>query len=283
MTIDPKEIPVPKMHSYLLGAVAPRPIAFASTIDKDGNINLSPFSFFNVFSANPPIMIFSPARRGKNNTTKHTYENVFEVPEVVINIVNYAIVQQASLSSTEYEKGVNEFIKAGLTAVPSVKVKPPRVKESPVSFECKVNDVIPLGDQGGAGNLVICEVLLMHIKDEVLDEEGKIDQFKLDAVARMGGDYYCRAHGDAIFKVPKPLATIGIGVDQIPEVIRKSKILTGNDLGMLGNVEQLPSKGSIDEIIEYSGVDAVHKQAHQLLSQNKVASAWRLLLTYHNI
>lgn len=283
MTIDPKEVPVPKMHSYLLGAVAPRPIAFASTIDKQGNINLSPFSFFNVFSANPPIMIFSPARRGKNNTTKHTYENVQDVPEVVINIVNYDIVQQASLSSTEYEKGVNEFIKSGLTPVPSIKIKPPRVKESPVSFECKVKEVVPLGDQGGAGNLVICEVLLMHIKDEVLDEEGKIDQFKLDAVARMGGDYYCRAHGDSIFKVPKPLATIGIGVDQIPEVIRKSKVLTGNDLGMLGNVEQLPSKGTIDEIIEYSGVDEVHQQAHQLLTQNKVETAWRLLLTYHNI
>lgn len=283
MIIDPKEVPVPKMHSYLLGAVAPRPIAFASTVDKGGNINLSPFSFFNVFSANPPIMIFSPSRRGRNNTTKHTYENVLEVPEVVINIVNYAMVQQASLSSTEYERGVNEFVKSGLTSVPSVRVKPPRVKESPVSFECKVNEVIPLGDQGGAGNLVICEVLLMHISDELLDEDGKIDQFKLDAVARMGGDYYCRAQGNAIFKVPKPLATIGMGVDQIPEVIRKSTVLTGNDLGMLGNVEQLPTKGSIDEIIEYSGVDEVHKQAHQLLNQNKVESAWRLLLTYHNI
>lgn len=271
------------MHSYLLGAVAPRPIAFASTIDKAGNINLSPFSFFNVFSANPPIMIFSPSRRGKNNTTKHTYENVLEVPEVVINIVNFAIVQQASLSSTEYEKGVNEFIKSGLTPIDSDRVKPPRVVESPVSFECKVKQVIPLGDQGGAGNLVICEVLLMHIKDEILDEDGKIDQSKLDAVARMGGDYYCRAHGDAIFKVPKPLATIGIGFDQIPEVIRKSKVLTGNDLGMLGNVEQLPTRVPGDDKFKFSGADEAHKKAHQLLSENMIEAAWQLLLSYHNL
>lgn len=271
------------MHSYLLGAVAPRPIAFASTIDKAGNINLSPFSFFNVFSANPPILIFSPSRRGKNNTTKHTYENVLEVPEVVINIVNFAIVQQASLSSTEYEKDVNEFIKSGLTPVDSDRVKPPRVEESPVSFECKVNQVIPLGDQGGAGNLVICEVLLMHVKDDILDEDGKIDQSKLDAVARMGGDYYCRAQGDAIFKVPKPLATIGIGFDQIPEVIRKSNVLTGNDLGMLGNVEQLPSRDLGDEIAKFGNAEEAHKKAHQLLSENKIEAAWQLLLSYHNL
>ncbi len=271
------------MHTYLLGAVAPRPIAFASTIDKSGNINLSPFSFFNVFSANPPIMIFSPSRRGKNNTTKHTYENVLEVPEVVVNIVNYSIVQQASLSSTEYAKGVNEFVKSGLTQVVSQRVKPPRVGEAPVSFECKVNDIIPLGDQGGAGNLVICEVLLMHIKDEILDGDGKIDQLKLDPVARMGGDYYCRAHGNAIFKVPKPLTTLGIGIDQIPDAIRKSKVLTGNDLGMLGNVEEIPARGSLEEVNEFSDVTAAHAKARQLLKEGKVVAAWRLLLTYHNI
>jgi flavin reductase (DIM6/NTAB) family NADH-FMN oxidoreductase RutF len=283
MIIDPKEISVPKMHSYLLGAVAPRPIAFASTIDKAGQVNLSPFSFFNVFSANPPIMIFSPSRRGKNNTTKHTYENVLEVPEVVINIVNYNIVQQASLSSTEYDKGINEFTKSGLTPVGSDRVKPPRVGESPVSFECKVNQVIPLGDQGGAGNLVICEVLLMHINDEILDEDGKIDQSKLDAVARMGGNYYCRAHGDAIFKVPKPLAAIGIGIDQIPEVIRKSNVLTGNDLGMLGNVERLPSKKLHDGDVKFADAEEAHKKAHQLLRENKIEAAWQLLLSYHNL
>ncbi|MFZ1807105.1 MAG: flavin reductase family protein [Cyclobacteriaceae bacterium] len=282
LTIDPKEVSVPKMHGYLLGAVAPRPIAFASTIDKEGNINLSPFSFFNVFSANPPIMVFSPSRRGRDNTTKHTYDNVLEVPEVVINIVNYDMVQQASLSSTEYDKGVNEFIKSGLTPVASEKVKPPRVGESPVSFECKVNDVISLGPNGGAGNLVICEVLLAHIKEEVLDEEGRIDPMKLDAVARMGGDYYCRANGDALFTVPKPLTTKGIGVDQIPSPIRNSRVLTGNDLGILGNVEMLPAKGSLDEIIEYAGANEIHIQAQKLLNEGKVESAWRLLLTYHH-
>ncbi|MEQ9231323.1 MAG: flavin reductase family protein [Cyclobacteriaceae bacterium] len=282
LTIDPKEISVPKMHSYLLGAVVPRPIAFASTIDKEGNVNLSPFSFFNVFSANPPIMIFSPARRGRDNTTKHTYENVKEVPEVVINIVNYNIVQQASLSSTEYDKGVNEFVKSGLTAVPSQRVKPPRVGESPASFECKVNDVVSLGENGGAGNLVVCEVLLAHFQDEILDEEGKIDPWKLDAVARLGGDYYSRVQGDSIFRVPKPLATKGIGVDQIPAAIRNSDVLTGNDLGQLGNVEHLPAKGSIDEVIEFSGANEVHKRAQQLLSEGKVEAAWRLLLSYHS-
>jgi len=281
LTIDPKKVSVSEMHSYLLGAVAPRPIAFASTVDKEGNINLSPFSFFNVFSANPPIMIFSPARRGRDNTTKHTYENVKIVPEVVINIVSYAMIQQASLASTEYDQGVNEFIKSGLTAVPSQRIKPPRVGESPASFECKVNEVIELGENGGAGNLIICEVLLAHIKEEILDNEGKIDPQKLDAVARMGGDYYCRAHGEAIFKVPKPLTTKGIGVDQIPAPIRNSKILTGNDLGILGNVEQLPAKGSLDEVIEYASTDEVHAQAQQLLHKGKVESAWRLLLTYH--
>lgn len=281
LTVDPKEVPVPKMHGYLLGAVVPRPIAFASTVDKEGNINLSPFSFFNIFSANPPILVFSPSRRGRDNTTKHTYENILEVPEVVINIVNYSIVQQASLSSTEYDKGVNEFIKSGLTPVASERIKPPRVGESPVSFECKVNEVISLGSNGGAGNLVICEVLLAHIKEEVLDEEGRIDPVKLDAVARMGGNYYCRAQGDAIFTVPKPLTTKGIGVDQIPMPIRNSKVLTGNDLGILGNVEQLPAKGSLDEVIEYAGTNAVHTQAQKLLNEGKVESAWRLLLTYH--
>lgn len=281
MRIDPKEIPVAKMHSYLLGAVAPRPIAFASTIDKDGNVNLSPFSFFNCFGANPPILIFSPARRGRDNTTKHSYENVLEVPEVVINIVSYAMVQQMSLASTEYPKGVNEFIKAGFTELKSEKVKPPRVAESPASFECKVLQVIPTGDQGAAGNLIICEVLLAHVKDEVLDADGRIDPYKMDAVARMGGDYYCRAQGDAIFKVPKPLERIGVGIDQLPEAIRKSKILTGNDLGMLANVEQIPT-ASGDVSIEMksalnAGEAAVHTLAHQYLERGQLEDAWNLL------
>src|SRR5688572_6566577 len=245
MILNPKEIPVGKMHSYLLGAVTPRPIAFASTVDQRGNVNLSPFSFFNCFGANPPIVIFSPARRGRDNTTKHTYENLREVPEVVINVVNYDMVQQTSLASTEYPKGINEFLKAGFRELPSVMVKPPRVAESPIAMECKVLQIIQTGDQGAAGNLVICEVMLMHIKEEILDPEGRIDPWKLDAVARLGSDYYCRVQGDMIFKVPKPLDRLGIGVDQLPERIRKSKILTGNDLGLLANVEQLPDEQSI--------------------------------------
>ena len=238
-TIDPKAVSTAALHGYMLGAVTPRPIAFASTIDSAGNVNLSPFSFFNVFSANPPIMIFSPARRGRDNTTKHTYENVLQVKEVVINIVNYDIVQQMSLSSTEYGKGVNEFEKAGLTPLASQTIKPPRVAESPVQFECRVNEVISLGTEGGAGNLVICEVLKMHINEAVLDADGKIDPVKLDAVSRMGGNWYSRAK-QGMFEVPKPLSRLGIGFDQLPEAIRTSKLLTGNDLAMLANVEVLP-------------------------------------------
>lgn len=283
MIINPKEIPVGKMHSYLLGAVAPRPIAFASTIDKEGNVNLSPFSFFNCFGANPPILVFSPARRGRDNTTKHSYENVIEVPEVVINIVNYNMVQQASLASVEYPKGVNEFIKAGFTQVPSTIVKPPRVAESPVSFECKVLQVIKTGDQGAAGNLVICEILLAHIKDEILDVEGKIDPFKLDAVSRMGGDWYCRAQGDALFKVPKPLDKIGIGIDQLPNQIRTSKILTGNDLGMLGNVEFIPTVDKLNLTKEMKeavgqGSTAIHHLAQRYLKDGMLTEAWTVLL-----
>jgi flavin reductase (DIM6/NTAB) family NADH-FMN oxidoreductase RutF len=286
ITIDPKEIPFGKMHSYLLGAVTPRPIAFASTIDKKGNINLSPFSFFNCFGANPPLLIFSPARRARDNTTKHTYENVLEVPEVVINIVNYSMVQQASLASTEYPKGVNEFIKAGFTQMPSVIVKPPRVGESPIAMECKVLQVIKTGDMPAAGNLVICEILRMHIKEDILDAEGRIDPFKLDAVARLGADWYCRVKGDSIFKVPKPLDKLGIGVDEIPEHIRMSNVLTGNDLGLLGNVERLPDRTTIDETKEephfktalQQGQDAVQQLAKEYLKKGDVAGAWKILL-----
>lgn len=282
MIINPKEIAVGKMHSYLLGAVAPRPIAFASTIDKEGNVNLSPFSFFNCFGANPPILVFSPARKGRDNTTKHSYENVLEVPEVVINIVNYSMVQQASLASTEYPKGINEFIKAGFTPVPSTMVKPPRVGESPASFECKVLQVIKTGEQGAAGNLVICEVILAHIKDEILDADGRIDPFKLDAVSRMGGDWYCRAQGEALFTVPKPLEKIGIGIDQLPERIRNSKILTGNDLGMLANVERIPGTKKVLSKTEQealaNGLNDVHRLAHQYLLTNRIEDAWNLLI-----
>ncbi|MDO6492855.1 MULTISPECIES: flavin reductase family protein [unclassified Cellulophaga] len=249
ISIVPNEVTTAKLHGYLLGAVGPRPIAFASTVDKDGNPNLSPFSFFNVFSANPPVLIFSPARRVRNNTTKHTLENVLETKEVVINIVNYAIVQQMSLSSTEYAEGVNEFKKAGLTMLKSDVVTPFRVAESPVQFECKVTKVEALGDEGGAGNLVFCEVVKVHVDTAVLDENGSIDQHKIDLVARMGGNWYSRAK-EGMFEVPKPLSTLGIGIDSLPDKIKNSKLLSGNDLGFLGNIEELPSAKSVTEFIE---------------------------------
>ncbi len=280
-------------HAHLLGAVGPRPIAFASTMDAEGNANLSPFSYFNVFSSNPPIVVFSPARRVRDNTTKHTLHNAEATKEVVINVVNFDIVQQASLASTEYGEGVNEFTKAGLTPIASELVKPFRVKESPVQMECRVNDIVSLGPNGGAGNLIICEVLRMHIDEKVMNEEGIIDQQKIDLVARMGGNWYCRAHGEALFEVEKPLTTLGIGVDQIPKRIRQSMYLTGNDLGKLGNVEKLPTdaelaefceKRRIKEIFESSdnGLE-VHEQLHQyakeLLEENKVKKAWMALLS----
>ena len=272
-TIDPKAVSTAALHGYMLGAVTPRPIAFASTIDSAGNVNLSPFSFFNVFSANPPIMIFSPARRGRDNTTKHTYENVLQVKEVVINIVNYDIVQQMSLSSTEYGKGVNEFEKAGLTPLASQTIKPPRVAESPVQFECRVNEVISLGTEGGAGNLVICEVLKMHINEAVLDADGKIDPVKLDAVSRMGGNWYGRAK-QGMFEVPKPLSTLGVGFDQLPEAIRTSKLLTGNDLAMLANVEVLPKGAKAIVNLEQH----VAQKAQKRLALDDVQGAWELLI-----
>ncbi|TMM32368.1 flavin reductase family protein [Polaribacter aestuariivivens] len=283
LTIDPKEISTGKLHGYLLGAVAPRPIAFASTIDVDGNPNLSPFSFFNVFGSNPPIMIFSPARRVRDNTTKHTLENAMATKEVVINVVNYDIVQQMSLSSTEYPQGVNEFEKAGFTMLKSDTIKPFRVAESPVQFECKVNDVIFTGDEGGAGNLIVCEVLKIHIAENVLDESGAIDQHKIDLVARAGGSYYSRAR-DGFFEIPKPVSTLGIGVDSISSEIRNSTILTGNNLGMLGNIEELPNKETVDNFAkehpQFIGLETVKKHtfAQEFLKENDVESAWKVLL-----
>jgi len=272
-TIDPKAVSTRQLHGYMLGAVTPRPIAFASTVDVEGNVNLSPFSFFNVFSANPPIMIFSPARRGRDNTTKHTYENVLQVKEVVINIVNHAIVQQMSLSSTEYGKGVNEFEKAGLTSLASQTIKPPRVAESPVQFECKVNKVISLGTEGGAGNLVICEVLKMHINEAILDISGNIDPVKLDAVSRMGGNWYGRAK-QGMFEIPKPLSTLGIGFDQLPEAVCTSKFLTGNDLAILANVEVLPKGAQAIQTVSHQ----VAKKAQNCLAINDTQGAWELLI-----
>lgn len=288
LSFEPKELSTVKLHGYLLDAVAPRPIAFASTIDANGNANLSPFSFFNVFSANPPIMIFSPARRVRNNTTKHTLENAEAIKEVVINVVNYDIVHQMSLSSTEYAEGVNEFDKAGLTMLKSDLVKPFRVAESPVQFECKVNDIIKLGTEGGAGNLVICEVVKVHISEEVLDTNEKIDQEKLDLVARAGGSYYSRAKA-GFFEIPKPISNLGIGVDNMPQSIKNSMILTGNDLGMLGNIEKLPTNQEVAVFIEdiadrYPNIkDKSHREKHKLaqnyLSYGDVDSAWKLLLS----
>lgn len=288
ISFDPKDLSVGKLHNYLLNAVAPRPIAFASTIDKDGNPNLSPFSFFNVFSANPPILIFSPARRGRDNTTKHTLENVEEVKEVVINVVSYDIVQQMSLSSTEYAKGVNEFEKAGLTMLKSDHVKPFRVAESPVQFECKVNEIVKLGTEGGAGNLVICEVVKFHITEEVLDDNQNIIQEKLDLVARAGGNYYSRAK-NGFFEIPKPLQSLGIGVDAMPEDVKNSMIFTGNDLGMLGNINKLPSQEEVRLFVKdvserYPNIATMsHREKHTIarnyLSYGDVLSAWKLLLS----
>lgn len=283
LSINPKEISTGELHGYLLGAIAPRPIAFASTIDADGNPNLSPFSFFNVFGSNPPILVFSSARRVRDNTIKDTLENVLETKEVVINVVNYAIVQQMSLSSTEYPKGVNEFDKAGFTMLPSDEIKPFRVAESPVQFECNVKDIIFTGDEGGAGNLIVCEVVKIHISEAVLADDGSIDQHKIDLVARAGGSYYTRAK-DGFFEIQKPVSTLGIGVDAIPLEIRNSTILTGNNLGMLGNVEQLPNEESVNnfrkEHPQFIGIEITKKHtfAKQYLSKNDVESAWKVLL-----
>ncbi len=292
--ILPSNIKPAEFHAYMVGAIAPRPIAFVSSIDRHGQINLSPFSFYNSFGSNPPLIVFSPALRGRDAGLKNTLENVREIDEVVINVVNYDMVQQMSLASTEYPKGVNEFVKAGFTEIPSELVKPPRVKESPVQMECKVKQIIQTGVKGGAANLVICEILLMHIDESVLNDKGAIDPYKIDQVARLGGDWYSRA-AKGLFKVPKPLTTLGMGVDSLPESIRNSKILTGNDLGLLGNTEKLP-----DEVlqIEYENredvknffsvlagdtenlTNAVHLAAHKLLNDNKVSEAWMLLVMH---
>ena len=293
LTIDVTTIPAVQLQNYLQYAIAPRPICFASTIDQDGNINLSPFSFFNMFSTNPPLCIFSPSRRVRDGSTKHTLENVLEVKECVINIVNYSMVQQTSLASTEYARGTNEFEKAGFTMLPSQLVRPPRVAEAPVQMECTVREVIHLGDNPGAGNLILAEVKLIHIREEILDAEGKIDQAKIDLVARLGGDWYCRVTPENLFKVTKPLTTLGLGVDALPKAVRNSKVLTGNDLGMLGNIEQFPSDEEIDAVHTWPQVKEIldatigdsgnrerelHELARQLLKEGMVNEALKVLL-----
>ena len=296
LTIDPKEIPVAKLHHYLLGAIGPRPIAFASTIDADGNDNLAPFSFFNVFSANPPILIFSPARSGRTNKTKDTYNNVKIVPEVVINVVNHDMVHQMSLASSPFAPNIDEFTKTGFTPIDSETISPKRVKESPVQFECKVIEVKELGTEGGAGNLVICEIQKIHIDESILNTEGVIDQHKIDLVARMGGNWYCRADKNSMFEIQKPITTIGVGYDSIPQDIRNSDILTGNDLGQLGNIEEIPNETDVNEykLIELSELfvtlednaiqleKELHQKAKELLQNNKVEEAWMTLLAFNN-
>ncbi|GGG95462.1 flavin reductase family protein [Pedobacter zeae] len=293
LSLNTSDLTPVELQNYLQYAIAPRPICFASTVDAEGNINLSPFSFFNMFSTNPPICIFSPARRVRDNTTKHTLENVHQVKECVINIVNYDMVQQMSLASTEYAKGVNEFEKAGFTMLKSDLVQPPRVAEAPVQLECVVNDVIALGDNHGAGNLVLAEIKLIHVTEEILDENGKIDQHKIDLVARLGGDWYCRVTKDNLFKVAKPLAKLGIGVDRLPQSVRFSKVLTGNDLGMLGNIEQIPSDEEIDlistnpevkEVLDATIGDStnrereLHELAKKFLNMGEVEFALKIVL-----
>lgn len=293
LTIDVTKLSPVQLQNYLQYAIAPRPICFASTIDEGGNINLSPFSFFNMFSTNPPLCIFSPSRRVRDGSNKHTLENVLEVKECVINIVNYPMVQQMSLASTDYGKGVNEFEKAGFTMLPSVLVKPPRVAEAPVQMECIVKEVIHLGDQPGAGNLILAEIKMIHIQENILDAEGRIDQEKIDLVARLGGDWYCRVTPESLFKVAKPLTTLGIGVDALPKAVRNSYVLSGNDLGRLGNIEQLPSADDIDEMQRNSQVKEVldatigdatnrerelHELAKQFLNEGNVMDALKVVL-----
>ncbi|MBW7868220.1 MAG: flavin reductase family protein [Brumimicrobium sp.] len=296
LTIDPKETPIPLLHKHLLGAIGPRPIAFASTVDENGVPNLSPFSFFNCFGANPPILIFSPARSGRTGNTKDTYNNVKKIPEVVINTVNYDIIQQVSLASCPFQPEVNEFQKSGLTPIPSDLVRPFRVKESHVQMECKVLEVRETGTGGAAGNLIICEVIKMHINEDVLGEDGLIDQHKIDLVSRMGGNWYCHSNSASMFEIPKPITTIGIGYDAIPEDIRLSTILSGNDLGKLGGIEALPDETEVNDykLLELADIFIsfnenpkdleieLHKLAKNLLEKNNIEDAWKTLLAFNN-
>jgi flavin reductase (DIM6/NTAB) family NADH-FMN oxidoreductase RutF len=279
LTINPKEVSVAVLHAYLQSSIAPRPIAFASTIDKDGNVNLSPFSFFNVFGTNPPTLIFSPNRRVRDGSQKHTLENVLEHDEVVINMVDFSMVEQMSLASCEYEKGINEFVKGGFTEVPSVMVKPPRVLASKAAFECKVKQVIQMSEEGGSPNLVICEVVLAHFSEDILDENGKIDQTKTDWVARLGGDWYVRASGDALFEVAKPSIHKGIGVEVIPDFIKNDSSFSGNDLGRLGNIEELPSEEQINTFIIQNPNANYKEMAKEFIINAKIKEAWLALLS----
>lgn len=282
LSLNPKELTVQVLQKYLQNAIAPRPICFASTINKIGEPNLAPFSFFNLFSSNPPIAIFSPAYSGRTGAPKDTLLNVLEIPECVINVVNYNMVHQTSLASSPFAKGVNEFVKAGFTPIKSDLIKPFRVKESPVQLECHVIEVKELGKNGGAGNLVICEIIKIHIDESVLNSDKNIDTKKIDLVARMGDNWYCRAHGDALFEVQKPITSIGIGFDKMPEDVITSKILTGNNLGLLGSVEQLPPVEEIQAYqnnVKFHSLEEKHQYVQTLLEINKVKEAWLVLLS----
>jgi flavin reductase (DIM6/NTAB) family NADH-FMN oxidoreductase RutF len=296
MRIDIQALTPVQKQAWLQHAIAPRPVCFASTIDKEGNVNLSPFSFFNMFSSNPPIVIFSPARRVRDNTTKHTLQNVMEVPEVVINICDYQMVQQVSLASCEYPKGSDEFIKAGFTKEIATIVNPPMVKEAKVKFECKVNEIKSLGEEGGAGQLVIAEVLVMHVDESILNADASmIDQKKLHHIARLGGDWYCKVDASNLFIVEKPNVKLGIGVDALPASIRNSAVLTGNNLGQLANVHDMPAvepsfeDDKLKNIFQYYSVSPsemekeIHLYAKELLDAAKVKEAWQVLLAAENI
>jgi flavin reductase (DIM6/NTAB) family NADH-FMN oxidoreductase RutF len=278
-TIDPKQVTIGTMHQYLQASVAPRPIALVSTVDLFGKVNLSPFSFFNVMGTNPPTLVFSPNLRVRDGSSKHTLDNVKMQDEVVVHMVDYDIVEQISLSSCEYPAGVDEFVKAGFTAMPSDKVKPPRVKEAKVAFECKVKQIITLGEEGGAGNLIICEILLMHIHDSLLDEKGMINQTKTDWVARMGADWYTRANENSMFTVAKPSTHLGIGVDVIPDFIKHHPLITGNDLGRLGNSSELPSEEEVASFAAHNQ-NLTFEYGLELLRSNRVEDAWKVLLSY---
>lgn len=296
LSLDPKELTVQRLHQLLLGAVGPRPIAFASTIDESGRPNLAPFSFFNVFSANPPILVFSPARSGRTGQSKDTFNNAKAIPEVVINVVNYPMVHQMSLASSPYAPGVDEFVKAGFTPIASDKIKPFRVAEAPVQFECKIQQIIELGQDGGAGNLIICEVVQLHIRENLLNENGLIDQHKIDLVARMGADWYCHANSQSMFEIKKPITTCGIGYDALPQDIKSSQILSANNLGQLAGIEALPNETDVNEykLLELSTLflelehdaaaleQALHKRAQELLTANQLEEAWLTLLSFNN-
>lgn len=295
ITVDPSQLEQPKLHQYLLGSVGPRPIAFVSTIDEHGNDNLAPYSFFNVFSSNPPVLIVSPARRGRDKTTKHTLENARLNKQCVVNIVDFALVEQMSLASTEYPAGVSEFVKSGLTPIASEVIQPKRVKESPVQLECEVFEIIPLGDGGGAGNLMMCKVVRIHMQEHIFDADGRIDPVRIDQVARMGGHWYTRANA-GLFQLPQPMNVIGMGFDQIPEDIRHSTVLTGNDLAKLAGVESLPDETAVNEykLLELADLFlthednptelelALHRAAQEHIKSHDFVSAWKTLLSFNN-